>query len=341
MFRIWASLDINTPLSEIPDQARRAEAMGFHGILAPDVMTDGFLAAHAAITATERIRVGTSALVCFPRSPMTTGVAAWNLQALSGGRFHLGLGPLIRANIIGKYSTPWTPPAPRMREYVQSLHALFECWQNRTPIDFHGEHYQFTKMQDFVKPQPIEHPHIPIHLAAIGPNMTALVGEVGDAQVTHPTNTTPRYLRELARPRIEVGAKRTGRDPSKISIIANPMVATGPDEKKVASELQRQHELMAILLSTPSYWPTLDLYGWRPVGEKLHGMVREDRWSEMTNAVSEEMVVELIPRATYGGLAAVLRDLYDGLADALTLTIPEDPTDDEAVAGIVSDLQGA
>ena len=121
MFRVWASLDINAPLSDIADHARRAEAMGFEGVMAPDVMSDGFLVAQAAICATQRIRVATSALVCFPRSPMTTAVATWNLQALSGGRFHLGLGPLVRGNIIGKYSTPWTPPAPRMREYVRGL----------------------------------------------------------------------------------------------------------------------------------------------------------------------------------------------------------------------------
>ena len=103
MFRIWASLDIRTPLAEIPEHARRAEAMGFDGVMAPDVMSDGFLVAQAAIGATQKIRVATSALVCFPRSPMTTAVAAWNLQALSKGRFHLGLGPLVRGNIIGKY----------------------------------------------------------------------------------------------------------------------------------------------------------------------------------------------------------------------------------------------
>jgi probable F420-dependent oxidoreductase len=338
---MWAALDITTPLAEIPEQARRAEEMGFDGIMAPDVMTDGFLAAQAAIIATEKIRVATSALVCFPRSPMTTGVAAWNLQVLSGGRFHLGLGPLVRGNIIRKYSTPWTPPAPRMREYVQALQALFECWQNQTPIDFRGEHYQFTRMQEFVKPQPIEHPEIPIHLAGIGPNMTAMVGEVGDALIAHPTNTSPRFLSEVARPRIAVGAKRAGRDPSEVAIFANPMVATGRNEQVVASELARQHEMMAILLSTPSYWPTLDLFGWREIGEKLHGMVREDRWSEMTDMVSQEMIEVLIPVATYDELAARLHDWYDGIAEALTLTIPEDPADDDAVARIVADLRGA
>jgi probable F420-dependent oxidoreductase len=340
MFRMWATLDLKTPLAEIPNHARRAEAMGFDGVMAPDVMSDGFLVAQAAIGATEHIRVATSALVCFPRSPMTTGVAAWNLQALSGGRFHLGLGPLVRGNIIGKYSTPWTPPAPRMREYVQSLRALFDCWQNGTPLDYRGEHYQFTRMQDFVKPPPIEHPEIPIHLAGIGPNMTALSGELADALVAHPTNTSPRFLREVARPRMAVGSKRTGRDPGDTVLIANPMVATGRDAKTVARERERHRELMAILLSTPSYWPSLDLYGWRKCGETLHSRVRENRWSELTPLLTDEMVEVLIPCATHDELGARLHDWYDGVADALTLSIPEDPADDDAIARVVAELRG-
>jgi len=340
VFRVWAGLDLYAPLAEIPAIARRAEALGFDGVMAPDVMSDGFLVAQAAIVATQQIRVATSALVCFPRSPMTTAVAAWNLQALSGGRFHLGLGPLVRGNIIGKYSTPWTPPAPRMREYVQSLHALFDCWQNGTPLDYRGEHYQFTRMQDFVKPPPIEHPEIPIHLAGIGPNMTALAGEVADALVTHPTNASPRYLRELARPRIAVGADRVGREAAELGLIANPMLATGRDEVAARAQREGQREMMAMLLSTPPYWPTLDLYGWRDRGETLNGLVREQRWEEMPALMSEEMMEVLLPCAPYAELGALLVDHYRGLVDGICLALPGDPADDAALARLIAELRG-
>lgn len=339
MFRIWSSLDLYTPLAEIPEHARRIEAMGFDGVMAPDVMSDGFLVAQAAIMATTKIRVATSALVCFPRSPMTTAVAAWNLQALSGGRFHLGLGPLVRGNIVAKYSTAWTPPAPRMREYVQSMQAIFDCWQNDTPLDFRGEHYQFTRMQDFVKPPPIEHPDIPIHLAGVGPNMTALAGEIGDALIAHPTNTSPAYLRDVTRARLAVGATRTGRDPAETALIANPLVAAGRDEAAVTVMRKRHRNMMAILLSTPSYWPSLDYYGWRDCGERLHGLVRENRWSDLTPLITDEMVDVMIPSATWDQLGGRLRALYEGVTDAITLAIPEDPADDEALARVVAELR--
>jgi alkanesulfonate monooxygenase SsuD/methylene tetrahydromethanopterin reductase-like flavin-dependent oxidoreductase (luciferase family) len=140
--QIYAGMDQRTPLAEIGNHARRVEAMGYDGLNVPDAVHDGLLAAQAALQATTRLRVATSVLVCFPRSPMNAAHAAWDLQAFSGGRFELGLGTQVRGNIVGRYSTPWTPPVPRMREYVQSLRAIWDCWQNggpphRAPRDSH------------------------------------------------------------------------------------------------------------------------------------------------------------------------------------------------------------
>jgi probable F420-dependent oxidoreductase len=341
VFRVWAALDLYLPLAEVPDCVRRVEAMGFDGVMAPDVMSDGFLVAQAAIGATRGIRVATSAIVCFPRSPMTVAVAAWNLQALSEGRFHLGLGPLVRGNIVRKYSTPWTAPAPRMREYVRSLKAIFDCWQHGTPLDFRGKHYQFTRMQEFVKPPPIEHPDIPIHLAAIGPNMTALAGEIADALVTHPTNASPRFLREMTLPGIARGAARTKRAADEVTLIASPMCATGHDETAVRAQREEHRKMLAALYSTPSYWPTLDLYGWRDRGERLHTLVRENRWDDLGSLVSDEMLDVLIPSAPYSELAGVLREAYGDLTDTLMLAVPADPNDDDTVASLVAALKSS
>jgi probable F420-dependent oxidoreductase len=336
--QVWASLDIALPLSLVPAASRRAEALGFHGIMAPDVMTDGFLAAQAAIGATRSMRVATSAVVAFARSPMVVGVAAWNLQALSKGRFHLGLGPLIRTNIVEKYGMPWSAPAPRMREYVQALRALFDCWQNGTRLDFRGEHYRLTRMQAFVAPPPIEHPAIPIHLAGIGPNMTALAGELADALITHPTNVAPRFLRERTRPGLARGAARVGRDPRATRLFANPLIATGPDEASVRAEREKQRVLLATLYSTPSYWPSLELFGWRERGAALNGLVRENRWSELARVLDDEMLDVLMVTARHEELAEALRERYRDVADACVLVLPLDDASDPALARVVEAL---
>lgn len=339
MVQVWASLDVALPLSGVPECARRAEAMGFDGVMAPDVMTDGFLAAQAAIAATREIRIATSAVVAFARSPMVVAVAAWNLQALSQGRFHLGLGPLIRTNIVEKYGMPWSAPAPRMREYVQALRALFDCWQNGTRLDYRGEHYRLTRMQAFVSPPPIEHPEIPLHMAAIGPHMTAVAGELADALITHPTNVSPRFLREKTRPGLSRGAARGGRDPSAVRLFVNPLIATGTDAATVRAEREKQRMLLATLYSTPSYWPSLELHGWRERGERLNDRVRANRWDDLAELVSDEMLDVLIVTAGYGDLPGALREKYAGVADAYVLALPAEARDDEAIGRVIRALK--
>ena len=203
---VWHVMGLRTPLREIAERARRVEDMGFDVLAVPDIIHDGPISAALAVAATRRMRIATSGLIAFPRSPMMVAVAAWDLQESSDGRFLLGLGPQVRGNIVSRYGTTWTPPAPRMREYVQSLRAIFDRWQHGTPLDFRGEHYRFTRMQPFTSPLPIEHPEIPIHLAGIGPNMTALAGELAEGLMTHPTSASPRFLGEFTRPHLERGA---------------------------------------------------------------------------------------------------------------------------------------
>ena len=212
--QIHAGMDQRMPLAQVGAYARRVEAIGFDGLNVPDAVHDGLLTATVALRETTRLKVATSVLVAFPRSPMNVAHAAWDLQAFSGGRFELGLGTQVRGNIVGRYSTPWEPPVPRMREYVHALHAIWNCWQEGGPLDFQGSSYRFTKMQPFFNPGPIEHPEIPILLGAVGPKMTRLVGEVADGMLSHPTNSSPRYLREVTIPELAAGAVDAGRQPA-------------------------------------------------------------------------------------------------------------------------------
>lgn len=341
MFKVWATVDIHLPLRDVADVARRAEAMGFDRIAIPDNVHDGLVAAAIAIQATRRIEIATSALVCFARSPMTTAVAAWDLQALSSGRFRLGLGPLVAPIILQKYSSPWSPPAPRMREYIQSLRAIFDCWQYGKPLDFRGTHYTFTRQQDFVRPPPIEHPDIPIHLAAIGPHMTALAGERAQGLMTHPTNSSPRYIQEVMRGNIDRGAQRTGRSGRDVALTVAPLCATGATRAAVLAQREKHRELLAILYSTPNYWPNLDLCGWGDRGALLKRLAKENRWSEMAPLITDEILDTMVPAAPYQELAGVLLERYRGLADAIALAMPKNPADDAALIPVIETLQGA
>lgn len=340
MFDVYATMDQRLRPAEVAAHARRAEALGYDGLNVPEAVHDGLLTAQIALQATTRLRVATSVLVAFPRSPMTVAHAAWDLQALSGGRFELGLGSQVRGNIEHRYSTPWTPPVPRMREYVGALRAIFDTFQNGTPLDFQGEHYRFTRLQPFFNPGPLEHPAIPIYLGGVGPAMTALAGEVSDGLMTHPSNTPPRYLREVTRPRLAAGAARTGRT-GPVRLMVSALTATGETREEARTQREKQRELLAFLYSTPAYWKSLELFGWRDRGERLRELTREGRWQEMAQVVSDEMLDTFVPTAPYGEIADLLRERYADVSDWITFPMPDDPARDPAARKAIAALQTA
>lgn len=338
MFRVYATMSERLPLSKVAAHAQRAEALGYDGLTVPEAVHDGLLTAGIALNATTRLKVATGVLVAFPRSPMAVAHAAYDLRELSGGRFELGLGTQVKGNIVGRYSTPWAPPAPRMREYVQSLHAIFNSWQNGAALQFAGTHYRFTRMQPFFNPGPLDCPTTPIFLGGIGRTMLALAGEVADGLMTHPTNTCPRYVREVVRPEIAKGAARTGRDASAVQVMAGPLIATGMSSAEARKERENVRQMLGFLYSTPNYWPSLELFGWRDRGERLHQMSREGRWKEMTAVISDDMLDAFVPTAPYAEIAGVLKAWYGGVTDWIVLPMPADPSHDPEVAKVLTRL---
>jgi len=339
--KVFAAFDDpRLPLREVPAYAQRAERLGFHTLLVPEAVHDGFLVALLALEHTRTLRVATSVALAFPRSPTTTAYAAWDLQALSGGRFALGLGSQVKANVTGRFGIEWKPPVARMRDYVGAVRAVWRSWQEGGKLDFTSEHYRLDRMQPFFNPGPIEHPHIPILLGGVNPLMTRLAGEVADGLMTHPTNSNPRFLREVTRPEMEKGRARAGGERAP-ALIASTFVATGPSAEAVRAERERLRQHLAFLYSTPQYWRTLELYGWPDLGERLHRMSREGRWAEMTALVGDQVLDALVPSGTYDEIAPVLRRWYAPLADAITLRMPDDPACDARFTRLVEELRQA
>lgn len=338
MIRVWGSAGFFSTLSQVVCEAQRAEAMEYDVFSVVDSVHDGLMAAALAVQATERITIATSALACFPRSPMTTAVAVWDLQEFSGGRFRLGLGPLIKPIIVRKYSTEWFPPAPRMREYVQAITAIFDCWQNDVPLDFRGEYYSFVLQQEYSKPPKLEQPRIPLHLAAIGPNMTALAGELADAVLPHPTNSSPRYIREVMWKNLERGAARTRRTRDEIEFIANPLTAVGSTKEAIAAQRETHRSVLARLYSTPNYWPCLELFGLEALGRELNTLVKQGRWDDLPALLTDDILDLFVPSGHHEEIATILREDFGGIANAISLSLPEDPAEDAAIAQVIEQL---
>jgi probable F420-dependent oxidoreductase len=338
--QIYASIDdVRMPLAAVPAHAQRAERLGCDGLVVPEAVYDAIPAATLALAATTRLRVATGVVVAFARSPMLLAQDAWALAQLSGGRFELGLGPQVKGNVEKRFGMPWSAPAARMHDYVGALRAVFAAWQRGEPLRYESASYSLTRMQPFFAPDRLACAEPPILLGAIGPKMIGVAGEVSDGLIAHPTNSTPAYLRDVVRPGLAEGARKAGRVPASIRMIANPMTATGPDAAAVAAEREAARDVLAFTYSTPAYWATLEHHGWGEIGRALQGRTRAGRWDGLRELVTDAMLDALVPTAPFGGIAALLRERYAGLADALTLRLPKDPVHDAAFAGVVAALR--
>src|SRR4030042_385947 len=127
-----------------------------------------------------------------------------------GGRVGAGAPGARRHTTPPHRPPPPPPPPPRLREYILVLRAIWDSWQNKSRPSFQGEHYTYTLMSPFFDPGPIEHPHIPIYISAVGPYMCRLVGELSAGVRLH-FFCTSKYLKEVVIPNIEAGAKTAGR----------------------------------------------------------------------------------------------------------------------------------
>lgn len=339
MFKVFAATPEDMGPGEIGAHAARAEAMGFDGLQVPDAIHDGLLLAALALNATNTLLVGTGVLVAFPRSPMTVAIASWDLQKMSGGRFELGLGTQIKQNIEQRYCARWDKPVSQLREYVQSLKAIFHSFQTGERLCYEGEHYQFTRLQPFFNPGPIDHPDIPILCGAVGPDMTRMVGRIADGMITHPTNTPPEYIRDVCLPRLQQGFDKAGRSGEDFHLLLGPLTATGVDEATVAKEWEKQRQLLGFLYSTPAYWPSLELFGWQEKGQQLLDMTRSGAWQDMPAIVTDEMLEKFVPRGTYEQIAAVYRERFAGLSSRVTFPMPADPAQDADAARAIAALK--
>lgn len=331
----------DTPLDirDVAELATTAEEVGLDAVLVEETKDDPFqlLALGASTTAT--IQLGTSVAIATARSPTVTAMSAWSLQKLSGGRFLLGLGPQVRAHVERRYGISWSAPAPWMRDYVNAVRAVWDCWQNATPLDFRSDHYDLDVMVPLFNPGPIDHPHIPIHLAAIGPNMCAVAGEVADGVRLHPV-CTARYIDEEVLPNLARGAARANRDVDAVEVCMKPLVGTAPDAARLEPVIETVRARVAFYLSTPSYRRTFQLHDWGDIAAHASELSRAQRWDDLPGLVSDEMLHTVATIGTYDQIADKLNHRYADRVDRIEFSTPvNDRADAEQLREILGRIR--
>jgi probable F420-dependent oxidoreductase len=306
---------------DVGPAARDAEASGFDALMTVELGHEVFTPLAFAALATDRVELTPSIAVAFPRSPTVTAIHAWDLQANSRGRFVLGLGSQVKGHNERRFGVTWTAPAPRLRDYIGALRAIWRCWETRGKLDYYSEHYTLTLMTPDFSPEPTGLPMVPVTVSAVGEAMLRMAGQYCDGVRLHPL-CSRKYLEEVCLPNVRIGLRRGGRERRRFDVHGGGFVCTGPDQASVAASMEKVRARIAFYGSTRTYRSILALHGLEELGGKLHRLSVTGRWAEMPALVSDEVVRIFAACATLDGLPAAIEGRFGGVADAFDLVLP-------------------
>jgi len=305
----------------IAAQAVKAEESGYDGVWSAETNHDPFLPIAIGAATTEKLEFGTGIAVAFARNPMTLAVLANDLQLLTKGRFMLGMGSQIKPHITKRFSMPWSHPAPRMRELILAIRAIWRTWETGEPLAFRGEFYTHTLMTPFFDPGPNPYGNPKILLAAVGELMTEVAGEVGDGFLVHGFSTE-RYLREVSLPALERGAAKAGKTRADLTVSYPGFIVTGPDEQSMAKAAKGVREQIAFYGSTPAYRPVLELHGWGDLQSELNTLSKRGEWVQMGELIDDDILNAFAVVAPLDQVAAEVRSRFGDLVDRFSFYAP-------------------
>jgi len=197
------------PLAEFPAIAREAEARGYRTAWVGEASgAEAIVLSTLIATHTTALQIANGVIPVQTRTPIVYGQAAATLAHLAPGRFALGLG-LSSEIIVGQWhGLPFAPSIQQMREAVQ----IIRMAATGERVNFDGKFY---RLKNFRLAIPAPSPPPRIYLAALGPRMCELAGEVADGVLL---NWLPPSAVPVSVGHVEAGAKRAGRSPADIDV---------------------------------------------------------------------------------------------------------------------------
>lgn len=310
-------------LREVPDLVRAAEGLGLDGVWFSEIAHDPFLPAVLAAEHSQRVSIGTAVAIAFTRSPTLLSYLAWDLAAQSGGRFMLGLGTQVKAHIARRFGMTWDPPAPKLRDAVEAIRAVWDTWRTSRPLRFRGRFYSLSLMTPFFTPAPVE-AGIPILTAGVNPSMCRVAGQVADGFFLHPFHTTA-YLRDVVLPAIRRGQIQAGRARTPFTIAGSVFAACGESTEELIGSREEARRTIAFYASTPSYRGVLAHHGWEEIGARLSSRAARGEWGSMAAEVSDDMLETIAVSGRTEEIGALIMDRYRGLVDRIGFYEPFAP----------------
>ncbi|MFN8052056.1 MAG: TIGR03617 family F420-dependent LLM class oxidoreductase [Acidimicrobiales bacterium] len=323
-------------LRDAPERARELAAVGLDGVFTFEGPHDVFTPLVLAAPSTT-LDLYTNAAIALPRNPIQLAHQAWDLQALSEGRFALGLASQVRAQIERRYGTDFHPPLGRMRELVAALRAIFDSWQHGARLDFRGDYYTHTLMPPLFNPGPLDVGPPPIWLGGLGPKMVEMAATVADGLLVMPF-CTERFFTEHTLVAVDRGLAASQRTRDDFAIVCESIICCGRDEAEMAAARDGVRMLLSFYGSTPAYRPVLDAHGWGELQGELNAMTKANEWDRMPDLVDDEMLATLAVCGTPDEVADQLVRRFDGVATRVGFYFPYAIPDD-CIAAIVSSIR--
>jgi probable F420-dependent oxidoreductase len=299
--------------------AQQVEEAGFGSVWWTDSGRSAYLACTASALGTERLQIGTGIAVAFPRSPMVTAGIAWELAASTGGRFVLGLGSQVKAHIERRYSAEFTPPGPRMKEYVESIRAIFRAFRGEEKLSYEGKYYNFSLLPPTWSPGPIDVEDPPIYISAVLPYMSRLVGEVADGIHIHPFHS-PEYVKDIQRKAIEEGLARSGRSLDAITFSCPIMTSVGDTDEELHGTREHARTMIAFYGSTRTYSAVFEHHGYDGLSDELHGLQKRGDIPGMQKLITDDVLDHYTVTSNWNDLGSKLVDRYRDVAPNLRVT---------------------
>ncbi len=327
---------IGHQLAKIPATVRKMEAAGYDGVRTAEMNHDPFFPLLLAAEHSEKLELATSIAVAFARSPMNLANIGHDLNAYSKGRFTLGLGSQIKPHITKRFSMQWGAPAAQMRELVLAMRAIWANWYDGEALEFVGKYYRHTLMTPAFTPEDTTYGAPRVVLAAVGPAMTEVAGEVADGMIIHPFSNIP-YINSVTMPAIEAGLAKAGRSREDFELSYSCFVITGRDEEEFAASKKAAQERIAFYGSTPAYKGVLDAIGCGDLQAELNVMSKQGRWKEMGTLIDDDMLQQFGVMGEPQEIAPQMLARYGAFVDRTSTSFPV--SDEDQRAAIVQALR--
>jgi probable F420-dependent oxidoreductase len=325
--------------------ARDIERVGFSGMLFTESGQTPWMSIAAAATAAPTLTFTTGIAVAFCRSPMVTASLAWELAGNTDGRYRLGLGSQVKAHVERRYGAEFDPAGPRLRDYVDAVRACFRAFRGEEPLAHHGPYYDLSLLPAQWAPRPHAYGDIRVDIAAVGPWMCQMAGEVADGVHVHPLHSMT-YLRERLLPGVAKGAARAGRDPAEVELIVPVFAVPGDTAEERAPLIDRTRMQIGFYGSTRNYGFQFDDLGFEGTSARMNERLKAGDPAGLMAIVTDDMLDHFAVVAPWDELADRLVERYRGTAGRIVMylaheSIRADPANLDRWGEVVRAVRGS